>query len=78
MFKSLAIAASAIVIATAAPAAPSGGSKGQDKAQPTGAKEKRYCIAYEKVVGSRVTQTECKTKSEWARDRVDIDEMLKS
>lgn len=78
MFKSLAAAASALLIATSAPAAPSGGSKGQDQGKPADVKEKRYCIAYEKIVGSRVTQTECKTKAEWARDRVDVDELLKS
>jgi hypothetical protein len=29
------------------------------------------------VVGSRVTKQECKTKAEWAKDRVDIDKLLK-
>jgi hypothetical protein len=39
--------------------------------------QKKYCIAYDNVVGSRVTRQECKTKVEWAKDRVDIDKMLK-
>lgn len=41
------------------------------------ADQKKYCIAYDGIVGSRVTKQECKTKSEWAKERVDIDKMLK-
>ena len=43
----------------------------------TAADQKKYCIAYDNVVGSRVNRQECKTKAEWAKDRVDIDKMLK-
>ncbi len=39
--------------------------------------QKKYCIAYDNVVGSRVSRQECKTKAEWAKERVDIDKMLK-
>ena len=39
--------------------------------------QKKYCVAYDGIVGSRVTKQECKTKSEWAKERVDIDKMLK-
>ena len=39
--------------------------------------QKKYCIAYDNIVGSRVTRTECKTKAEWAKERVDVDKMLK-
>lgn len=39
--------------------------------------QKKYCVAYDNVVGSRVSRQECKTKAEWAKDRVDIDKMLK-
>lgn len=41
------------------------------------ADQKKYCVAYDGVVGSRVTKQECKTKAEWAKDRVDIDKLLK-
>jgi threonine aldolase len=41
------------------------------------ADQKKYCVAYDGVVGSRVTKQECKTKVEWAKDRVDIDKLLK-
>ena len=39
--------------------------------------QKKYCLSYDNVVGSRVTKQECKTKAEWAKDRIDIDKMLK-
>ncbi len=39
--------------------------------------QKKYCVSYENIVGSRVTRQECKTKAEWAKDRVDIDKILK-
>jgi hypothetical protein len=39
--------------------------------------QKKYCIAYDNVVGSRVARQECKTKAEWAKVRVDVDKMLK-
>lgn len=39
--------------------------------------EKKYCIAYDNIVGSRVTRTECKTKAEWAKQRVDVDKLMK-
>jgi hypothetical protein len=38
---------------------------------------KKYCIAYDKVVGSRLSEVECKTKAEWAKQRVDVDRMLR-
>ena len=41
------------------------------------ADQKKYCIAYDGIVGSRVTKQECKTKSEWAKERVDVEKMLK-
>lgn len=39
--------------------------------------QKKYCLSYDSVVGSRVRASECKTKAEWARQRVDVDKMLK-
>ncbi len=41
------------------------------------ADQKKYCIAYDGVVGSRVRAAECKTKAEWAKERVDVEKMLK-
>ena len=42
------------------------------------AQEKKYCLQYDKLTGSRVNTQACKTKSEWAKEDVDIDEVLKS
>ena len=54
----------------------------QNSAAPKSAKsaaadQKKYCLSYDNVVGSRVRAQECKTKAEWAKDRIDIDKMLK-
>lgn len=40
------------------------------------ADQTKYCVAYDSIVGSRVSKQECKTKEEWKKDRVDIDRML--
>jgi hypothetical protein len=42
------------------------------------APEQKYCIEYEKMVGSRLSQTECRTKKDWADQGVDLDELLKN
>ena len=51
----------------------------QQKAKTTApsAGEKKYCIAYDDVVGSRITRTECKTKAEWAKEGIDVDKPAK-
>jgi hypothetical protein len=41
------------------------------------APEQKYCIEYEKTVGSRISQTECRTKKAWADQGVNLDELLK-
>lgn len=40
-------------------------------------KEKVYCTSGT-ITGSRVVKTECKTKSEWARDGVDVNDLMNS
>ena len=49
----------------------------QKAKQTSSADQKKYCIAYDNVVGSRVTRTECKTKADWAKERVDVDKLMK-
>jgi hypothetical protein len=72
-----------IILATAmafiaVPASATGNSSDQKSDKNAGAVDsKKYCIAYDNIVGSRVSRQECKTKAEWAKDRVDIDKMLK-
>jgi hypothetical protein len=36
----------------------------------------KYCIQMEPTTGSRISTTECRTKDEWSRLGVDIDELL--
>ena len=47
------------------------------KTEKAPADQKKYCIQYDNVVGSRVARQECKTKAEWAKDHVDVDKLLK-
>ena len=70
--KHIIVALSMAMIAV--PAAAKGDSKGEKSAA---VDNRKYCIAYDNIVGSRVTKQECKTKAEWAKDRVDVDKMLK-
>ena len=37
------------------------------------AKERRYCVQYGEITGSRIQSVECKTKANWARLGVDVD-----
>ena len=41
------------------------------------AKPNRICIKYAPMIGSRIEKMECKTRQEWARDGIDIDEMIR-
>ena len=40
-------------------------------------KEPTYCIQYEADTGSRIGETVCKTKSDWAKDGVNVDDLAK-
>ncbi|MFL6731940.1 MAG: hypothetical protein ACJ8EP_06300 [Sphingomicrobium sp.] len=59
--------------ATAAAAPPSAGSKGPSK---TNADQTlKYCVESEPFTGSKVVKTECKTKAEWAKEGVNVDQL---
>ena len=76
--KQIILAAAMAFIAVPASATGSGSSADQKSDKNAAAVDtKKYCIAYDNIVGSRVNRQECKTKAEWAKDRVDIDKMLK-
>jgi hypothetical protein len=78
MFNKFLIASAATVMAaslisgTALAAAPN--SSGQQKSQRA---EKKYCLSYDNVVGSRLTRAECRTKAQWLREGIDINQMIK-
>lgn len=38
-------------------------------------KETKFCIQYEKLTGSRIAETECKTKAQWKKEGVDVDDL---
>jgi hypothetical protein len=72
--KQILIAAGMALIAVPAGAQNSAAPK---SGKSTGVDQKKYCLSYDSVVGSRVRAQECKTKAEWAKERVDIDKMMK-
>ena len=77
MFLKLAAAIS--IAAIAAPAAATKTPAGNEAAAKSSAapapaaQEKRYCMQYDTITGSRTrARTECRTKADWARRGVDI------
>lgn len=70
----------AIAISTALVAAPAAATTAPASAQPAAksatapaAKERRYCMQYEAVTGSRTSaKTECRTRADWARRGIDV------
>ena len=62
-----------LVAAPAAAADPQGNSM---DAKPA-AKEKTYCLQYALDTGSRINRVECKTKKDWQRLGVDVDDLGK-
>lgn len=39
--------------------------------------QQKYCFQYEQDTGSRINRVECKTKAEWAKLGVYVDELTK-
>lgn len=66
------VAASLILTATA-----SGSADAKSPQKAGQASETKFCFAFEPSTGSRISRSECKTKSEWSDLGVDVDEMLK-
>ena len=73
--KQIFVAVSVALIAVPVSAAQNSATSKADKG--AAVDQKKYCIAYDNIVGSRVSRQECKTKAEWAKERVDVDKMLK-
>ena len=63
----LVLAGMALMASPAAAAEQSAKARGQEKA---------YCFKYATDTGSRISRLECRTKKEWARLGVDVDELL--
>lgn len=67
-------AAMALAATSGASATPQG--KPQTQA-PKPQQEQVYCLEYERSTGSRVSQTECRTKSQWRDAGVEIDALTR-
>lgn len=68
-FKFVALSLILAVPASVAGAAAPPKSKAQD--------QQKYCFQYEQDTGSRINRVECKTKSEWAKLGVYVDDVAK-
>jgi hypothetical protein len=62
---------SASIILTGAPATAAPKQAPKDQGQSGAAK---YCLQYENDTGSRLRRQECRTKEEWQRLGIDVDE----
>lgn len=63
----------AMSLIIAAPAASAAAASPKAKAQ----NQPKYCFQYEQDTGSRINRIECKTRAEWARIGVYVDESAK-
>ena len=77
MSRTILIAALAAFVASPAAAAsgPQSPPSKDPRAATAKADEKKYCMVIERITGSRVEKTECKTKRQWAWDGVNVDEL---
>ena len=62
--------------AGSASAASPGGSS-NESAKPARADNTKYCVEVEQITGSRLNMTQCKTRAEWAKEGVDVDQLKK-
>ncbi|HKP34715.1 MAG TPA: hypothetical protein VJT70_08055 [Sphingomicrobium sp.] len=71
MAYALKFAALSLILAVPATGAAAVSPKAKAQEQP------KYCFQYEQDTGSRISRMECKTKAEWARLGVDVDDSAK-
>ena len=69
--KNILVLAGLTLIASPAAAAQQPANKAQPRAQ-----DKTYCLQLEANTGSRLKETQCKTKKEWELQGIDVDELL--
>jgi hypothetical protein len=64
---------------TAAGTSPGGNSSASatSAAKPARSEKTKYCVDVEQLTGSRLNMTQCKTRAEWAKEGVDVDELKK-
>lgn len=71
------LAAAAIVLGATPTVAQINESKASTEKPAARSDAKKYCLQYEDLVGSRITKSECRTRQDWAKRGVDLDEYLK-
>jgi len=69
-YRAVVCLAGILLMASPVAAAPSTSGRTADQ-------ERTYCFRFSSDTGSRIARTECKTRSEWARLGVDVDELLR-
>ena len=73
-YSRLVVAVGLIAIAAPAAAALQNSQAGSSS---SAADATKYCIQYEPDTGSRLNRVECKTKAEWAKQGVQVDQLKK-
>lgn len=64
----------ALAISIAASSAAAAGTTDQKSKGQASVGERKYCIKYGDMTGTRVKREECRTKKDWADEGVQIDE----
>ena len=72
-YTAIALALGTLLVA--APAVAAGDPPGNTVAAKPAAKEKTYCLQYSLDTGTRINRVECKTKKEWQRLGIDLDDL---
>ena len=86
MFVKLLLPALSVVAASASasalqtdartpPARPAATTAGTATVTSAAAKPNQICIKFAPTIGSRIAKTECKTRQEWLREDVNVDEV---
>ena len=75
MFQKILIASAATVLATATFATSASAATSNPSRKAAG--ETRFCISYHPVVGSRIGRVDCMTRTEWAREGVNVDKVMR-
>lgn len=73
MYKLLSILALVAASAPTTAATPTGNTA--PKAATKTASAQKYCLQMEEMTGSRVRESECRTKEDWKRRGVDVDDL---
>ena len=63
---------------TSGTAASTGGNSAAANASANPARPVKYCVEVEPPTGSLLKMTECKTREQWAKEGVDVDQLTKN